>query len=222
MIESSLWCHTTLVTLTQTATESSLTSAESPLDGLERDNYKFSPKFSACPAAYLVNPRTAMIVHHTHKHALRRWITNYLMWDDIFWIRTNGVLPPFCSSTPTKQFKVLRVYFQWVQCAFTGSGVKVNEFNTVSSTPATVGTARGGGCTGLQQHADEGAAVKESVTAPWRWRSAGARFVCGATEREAGEMSWNHWTNCLKSDDLSRILCFSDEKLFMKYLFQFL
>lgn len=28
--------------------------------------------------------RQPMIVHHTHKHALRRWITNHLMQDDIF------------------------------------------------------------------------------------------------------------------------------------------
>lgn len=39
--------------------KSSFTSTESPSDGLKWDNYKFYPKFTACPIAYRVNPRVA-------------------------------------------------------------------------------------------------------------------------------------------------------------------
>lgn len=136
VVESSFWCHTTLVTLTQTNTESSLTSAESPSDGLLWDNYKFYPKFVACPTAYRVNPQIAYdcASHITHKHALRRWITNHLMWDDIFLDKNKWGPAPFSSvrGPLTKQSKVLRGYFQSLPCAFNGSGEKVNEFSTVS------------------------------------------------------------------------------------------
>lgn len=195
VVESSFWCHTTLVTLTQTNTESSLTSAESPSDGLLWDNYKFYPKFVACPTAYRVNPQIAhdCASHITHKHALRRWITNHLMWDDIFLDKNKWGLAPFSSvrGPLTKQSKVLRDYFQSLPCAFNGSGEKVNEFSTVSHDSPYSGHIERWRCTGLHQHADEDAAVEESVTAPWRWRSACAGHVWGASQRQAGENSFN-------------------------------
>lgn len=53
------WRPAAPLTLTQTAPESSLTSAESPSDGLKWDNYKFYPEFAACLTPYLVNLQTA-------------------------------------------------------------------------------------------------------------------------------------------------------------------
>lgn len=101
VVSFSLWCHATLASLTQMATESSLTTAESLSDGLERDNYKFCLKCVACPIRCHINSGIGTAVHHTHKHALHLWITNQLMWDDIFQIRTYGVLLLFFHPWPS-------------------------------------------------------------------------------------------------------------------------
>ena len=78
------------------------------------------------------------------------------------------VLPPFsCVHGPfTKLFKVLRGYFQSLPCTFSGSGEKVNEFNTVSHDSPYSGHSERWRCTGLQQHADEGAASRGECRCP--------------------------------------------------------
>lgn len=94
----------------------------------------------------------------------------------------------FSNCSPvTKQFTVLRAYFQWLPLALSGSGEKVNEFNTVSHDSPYSG--RSERRSGPQQHVDEGTAVEENVAAPRRGRSACAGLVRRAGPRQAGEMS---------------------------------
>lgn len=130
------------------------------------DNYRFDPEFTACQTASHVSPRSS---HDRASHPQVRLASLNNKPTDVRWhfLDKNkwGPAPCLAVRSPlTKQFKVLRGYFQWLPCALSGSGEKVNEFSTVSHDSRRSG--HGEGHSGPPPHADEGMAQRGECHCP--------------------------------------------------------